>query len=303
MHYTLHLLYSLPDMSPIVDTGEADGSRSADTPPTGTDMGNFERAFGDTERAADSTVKSAAALVTLARQLQKAAKEGNISSIKRSQGRLNDALDVLRQTVANALQSWPFQDGEEEQYLKDGFAEELRHIASERGVTIRERDGRLVSHPSIVRILPSDRAVRIDKKKVSTIRPSHLAGILIDNQEKPGRYPAGRFLEALYRVYSELVREDSSGRLMKAGPGRVVPLARIYKLFTSLPGIEREYAPMDFARDLYQLDTSGVTKTRSGASVFFHASTGTRSDRDVFTFVGPDGQDVKYYGVRFAEVS
>ena len=265
-------------------------------------MDSFERAFGDTERAAASTVKSAAAMVKLARQLQKAAKEGNITAIKRSQGRLDDALSVLRQTVANAIQSWPFQNGEEEKYLKDGYADELRRAASGLGLTIRERDGRLVSHPSIVSIIPGDRAVRIDKKKVSTIRPSHLAGILLENQEKPGRYPAGRFLEALYEVYSELVREDSSDRLMKGGPGRVVPLARIYKLFTSLPGSGRDYAPMDFARDLYQLETSGVTKTKSGASVFFHASTGTRSDRGVFTFVGPDGQDVKYYGVRFAEV-
>ena len=264
-------------------------------------MDSFERAFSNTERAAESTVKSATALVTLARQLQKAAKEGNITAIKRAQGRLDDALEVLRQTVGNALQSWPFQDGEEEQYLKSGYIDELRRTASEMGLTIRERDGRLISHPSIVRTLPGDRAVRIDKKKVSTIRPSHLVGILLDNQKKSGRHPAGRFLEALYAVYSELVREDSSDRLMEHGSGRMVPLARIYKLFTSLPGSGRDYAPMDFARDLYQLETSGVTKTRSGARVFFHASTGTRSDKGVFTFVGPDGRDVKYYGVRFAE--
>ncbi len=267
------------------------------------DVDSFERAFSNTERAAESTVKSATALVTLARQLQKAAKEGNITAIKRTQGKLDDALGVLRQTVSNAAQSWPFQDGEEEQYLRDSYADELRRTASERGLTIRERDGQLVSHPSIVQILPGNRAVRIDKKKVSTIRPSHLTGILLNNQEKPGRHPAGRFLEALYLVYSELVREDSSDRLMKDGPGRVVLLARIYKMFTSQPGSGGDYAPMDFARDLYQLETSDVTKTKSGASVFFHASTGTRSGSGVFTFVGPDGQDVKYYGVRFAEAS
>ena len=265
-------------------------------------MDNFEQGFRDAERAADSTLKSATDLVKLARQLQKAAKDGNIAAIKRTQSRLDDALGNLRQAVVNAVESWPFDDGEEEQYLKDSYTTELRRAASEQGLEIHERDGQLISYPSIVRILPGERAVRIDRKKVSTIRPSYLTGILLQNQEKPGRYPAGRFLEALYQVYSELAKEDSSDRLMKGGPGRVVPLARIYRLFTSMPGSGRDYTPMDFARDLYQLETSGVTKTKSGATVSFHAAAATRGTKGVFTFVGPKGQDVQYYGVRFTKV-
>ena len=201
--------------------------------------------------------------------------------------------------MTNAVSSWPFQDEEEEQYLKSGYTAELRRAASEQGLEIQERDGRLISHPSIVRILPGERAVRIDRKKIATIRPSHLAGILIENQMKPSRYRAEPFLQALHGVYLELVREESPDRLMKSGPGRVVTLNRIYKLFTSLPGSSRGYTPTDFARDLYLLDTSGLTSLKSGATVSFPASTGTRSARGLFTFIGPDGRDVQYYGVRF----
>ena len=61
---------------------------------------------------------------------------------------------------------------------------------------------------------------------------------------------------------------------MKGGPGRVVPLARIYRLFTSMPGSGRDYTPMDFARDLYQLETSGVTKAKSGAYCLFPCGRG-----------------------------
>ncbi len=210
------------------------------------------------------------------------------------------------QAVANVLQAWPFEEGEEELYLKDGYAAELLRAAAEQDLEIHERDGQLISHPSIVRVLSRERAVRIDKKKVSkkkvsAIRPHHLVGLLLQNQKKPIRYRPERFLESLYGVYSELVREESSGRLVKSGPGRVVPLDRIYKLFTSLPGSGRDYTPTDFARDLYLLDTSGLTKTRRGATVSFPASTGTRGARGLFTFVGPDGRDVQYYGLRFAE--
>ncbi len=262
-------------------------------------MDSFERAFCDTERAADSTLKSATDIAKLAKQLQKAAKGGNITAIKKTQGKLDAALRDLDQVVTNAVSSWPFQDEEEEQYLKSGYTAELRRAASEQGLEIQERDGRLISHPSIVRILPGERAVRIDRKKIATIRPSHLAGILIENQMKPSRYRAEPFLQALHGVYLELVREESPDRLMKSGPGRVVTLNRIYKLFTSLPGSSRGYTPTDFARDLYLLDTSGLTSLKSGATVSFPASTGTRSARGLFTFIGPDGRDVQYYGVRF----
>ena len=264
-------------------------------------MDSFELAFSETERAADSTITSVADVARLARLLQKAAKIGNITAIKRNQRNLEAALEVLTQTATNAVQSWPFEAGEEEQYLRDGYAAELRSAASVRGLEIHERDGRMVSHPSIVRILPGERAVRIDKKKVSTIRPSHLTGILLLNQKKSSGYPVGSFLESLYKVYLELLIEEPSDRLVKGGPARVVPLARVYKMFTSRPRSGLEYTSIDFARDIYQLETSENTKTKSGASVSFPSSTGTKSVREVFTFVGPDGQDLQYYGVLFSK--
>lgn len=263
-------------------------------------MDSFEQAFSDTERAAKSTLDSAGELIRLAKQLQKASREGNLAAMKRTQGRLDDALGTLGQTVANAVQSWPFREDEEDQYLRDGYSAELRRIASEQGLDMHERDDRLISHPSVVRILPGERAVRIDKKKVSSIRPSYLADVLLKNQEKPGRYQSGAFLESLYAVYSDIVKEENPDRLMRTAV-RVVPLERIYRLFTSLPGSSRDYDRTDFARDLYLLDTKGPERTKQGAAVSFPSSTGTRRSKGVFSFVGPDGRDVQYYGLRFTE--
>lgn len=263
-------------------------------------MDSFEQAFSDTERAAKSTLDSAGELIRLVKQLQEASREGNLVAMKRTQGRLNDALGTLGQTVANAVQAWPFQEGEEEQYLRDGYSSELRRIASEQGLDMHEQDDRLISHPSVVRILPGDRAVRIDKKKVSSIRPSYLAKVLLEKQKKPSRYPSGAFLESLYAVYSDIVEEEGSDRLVRTA-GRVVRLERIYRLFTSLPGSNRDYDRTDFARDLYMLHTKGPERTKRGAAVSFPSSTGTRNPGGVFSFVGPDGRPVQYYGLRFTE--
>ena len=68
-----------------------------------------------------------------------------------------------------------------------------------------------------------------------------------------------------------------------------------------MPGSSRDYDRSDFARAVYNVDASGAKRTRSGATVSFPSSTGTRSSRGLFSFVGPDGQDVQYYGIRFTE--
>ena len=263
-------------------------------------MVDFEEGFRDAERAAATMLDSVGDLTKLARQLQKAAREGSIGGMKKVQERLDGALSSVSQATFNATQSWPFKDTDEEKYLSGSYADELRRVASERGLTIHEQDGRLVSHPSILRILPGDRAVRVDKKRVSTIRPSYLASLLLENQKKAGRYESARFLESLYNVYVDIVRDVSADLAGSGGFGTVVPLDRIYRLFTSLPGSNREYDRTDFARDVYLLDVNGPRSTRKGATVSFPSSTGARSAKGLFTFVGPDGRDVAYYGIRFS---
>ena len=123
-------------------------------------IGGLEQAFADVENAADAALKSASALTRLAKRLQKAAKEGNVAAMKRAQEQFDAALDAAGKDAAAAVSSWPLEETEEEAYLKDGYADELRAAAEERGLTMHERDGRLLASPSIVSILPGDRAAR-----------------------------------------------------------------------------------------------------------------------------------------------
>lgn len=261
-------------------------------------MGSFEQAFSDVERAANSTAKSAADLGKLAKVLEKAAKDGNIAGMKRAQARLEGAVNALRQETANAARAWPLEESEEEAYLREGYAAELRSIAAGKGLNIYEQDGRLISSPSVLQVLPGVRAVRIDRKQVSSIRPSRMVEVLVKNQNKPPRFRAERFLESLYEVY-KLVIETPALSLSENRQGVVVPLEKVYQAFTAMPGSHLEYGKMDFARDLYQLDAQGPRQTRGGMNVDFPASTGARSSRGVFSFVDPAGRVISYYGIRF----
>ena len=259
-------------------------------------MTGFEQGFADTERAAASAVKLASDVSRAARGLERAAKTGSINAMRRSQSDLATALRALAQEVDNAAQAWPFRPEEEETYLQDHFAVELRQIAASQGLEIHERDGQLIAHPSIVKVAPDRRAVRIDRKQVSAIRPTYLAALLRVNQQKPARFNGRNFLEAIHTAYIMLIGGQSPLRRLGDGQPPTIPLARIYELITVMPGSSREYSRTDFARDLYRLDTDGPKTTRTGDRLHFHS--GRQSS---IAFVAPDGHLITYHNVAFSE--
>ncbi len=254
-------------------------------------VSTFEQGFAEVQRAADSTAKTATGLASIAKQLSKAARQGDIGAIRRLTDRLATASEATRQEVANARTSWPFDPDAEERYLRDDYEAELVSAAQAGDLRIDRRDGALVSFPSIVRILPQGRALKVDRRKLTLLRPSAVVELLRANQTKKPAFPTERFLETLHRAYLLAVGTR--------GPGTVVPLTTVYDALTLMPGSSADYGTSDFARDLYLLDRSGVTRTRSGARVSLPASTGTKTGKGVYTFVSPDGQVLTYYGLRF----
>ena len=189
-------------------------------------MRSLEQALIDAEGAAETAQKSAARVVSQARALVKAARTGNVAAIKRCQASLEDLAGALEDDVVNACSCWPFTDDEEQRLFEEDYAGLLRDVADARGLKIYERDGLMIAYPSILRVLASERAVRVDRKKVSTINPSYLVGLLLANQKKSSGFKPHQFLESLYSVYTELL-EAESGNLAQGDSGRVVPLARI----------------------------------------------------------------------------
>ena len=267
-------------------------------------MPTFEEGFSAAENAADSVLNSLNEATRIARQLRKATQDGNIAAIRRLTDRLESTSNAIRQAASNASQAWPFREEEERSYLEEEFSAELRNVAEKRGVQIFERDGRLIAHPLMVRILPGDRAVRIDRRQTSTIRPSKVVADLEKLQKSPPRSNPQQFLQALYNEY--LRRTSSRGRtdeLEMGEVGMVIPLTQIYSSWTGRPGTARDYTQLDFARDLYALQQSGVREVRSGARVSFPASTGTRSALGTIPFVGPSGETVLFYGIQFTGVN
>lgn len=254
----------------------------------------FEGGFADTERAASTAGKAVAVLAGALKQLQRAAAEGDLHKMRKASERLLTIVESTRQEVLNARSAWPFSSEGEEKYFRDSYAAEVIEAAMAEGLHIQQLDEGLVVFPSIVRILPSERAVRINRKKVQAVRPSRLVKTLKSIQSRKPRATPEHFLEVLHRAYRILVGNEF---------GRTVALASIYDALTLLPGSTVSYDQTDFVRDLFLLDRSGVTKTKSGTSWSLPASTGTKGAKGTFSFLAPDGETVTYYGIRFSEVT
>ena len=249
------------------------------------------------ETAAEATVQAAAEITKAAKKLLKAAQEGNIDHIRREGDQLTDVLASATEWVNQAAASWPFTAEDEADYLDQSFSDELCSAAAAIGLNITPRDEVLVCSPSIIRVLSSDRAVRIDGKKRAAIRPSKLSVDLQANQQRQTGGNPHRFLEALFKAFRRVADRSADGGLFDAG--RMISLEEIYASFTTWPTTPRQYTRTDFARDIYLLDIADDKTTKSGATVSFHHSTAARSGRKIFSFVDPAGNLIPYYGVRF----
>lgn len=255
---------------------------------------SFERGFTDAERSATAVAKAASSLSSAARQMQKAAQQGDIGKLRRAVERLAQVAEAARQDVANARAAWPFSEEGEKEYLRTEYEQELFEEAAKAGLSLQRHDNSIIAFPSVLKISPSDLSVRVDRKRVAAVRPSYLARTLLERQKKSSKYPVERFMEALHSAYKMIAGKD--------GNGTVVLLNRVYQAFTLQPGSSSEYDKSDFTRDLFLLDRSGLTQTRSGARLALPASTGTKSGgTNVLTFVAPDGEVKSYYGLQFIE--
>ncbi len=251
----------------------------------------FEAALSLTQGKAEAALKSAGSVTRELRKARAAAANGQVRDLRRA---LEAAVGLAGELQASAQQARDSFDIDETAYLASGeYAKELLAMAPERGVSLYEEDERLLSYPSIVRVLPGDSVVEIDRKRERRLRPSVLLGLLAAVQQRPARFRAEQFLESLAAGYELVVARNGKK------PDAVVRLVEIWDVLTLLPGQAREYTRQEFSRDLYLLDQSGAAKTKDGRALRWHASSGTRSS-GVLTTVARTGQQQRYWGVSFA---
>lgn len=257
------------------------------------DDGVLESALAAAQAAAQACLLTHAGLLRQLRRAQTSARDGELREHRRSVAAARGQWDRLGADLAGLEAAY---DVDETGYLAGGgFVAELLDLAHRNGVVIvadPDAADRLQSYPSVVRVVPADTAVEIDKRRERRLRPSVLVARLAKAQQQPARGRSAPFLEALAAGYDLVVVRE--GR----EPGAVVRLDAIWGVLTLLPGSRADYGRPEFTRDLYRLDQSRTLRTNSGRQLRFAASTGTRG-AGVLTTVAQGGHQQRYWGVAF----
>jgi hypothetical protein len=254
----------------------------------------FEAMLRETQAGTEAAVKSAGSVTRELRKAKAAAVTGQVRELRRS---LDAAISQASELLSAAREARAAFDLDEVEYLGSGdYAKELLALAAERGVSMYEEDERLLSYPSIVRVIPGDAAIEIDRRRERRLRPSVLLDLLAAVQQRPARFRADQFLQSLASGY-DLVAAQGGKK-----PDAVVRLTDIWSVLTLLPGQAKDYTRPEFARDLYLLDQSNTRQTKDGRALRWHASSGTRT-AGVLTTVARTGQQQLYWAVSFTSGS
>jgi len=262
----------------------------------GNDASGFEEALARTEADVNAALKAAASAAAALKKFRLAASTGCVRDLAKTIESSEQAIAALKRQFDKAREGWRF---DAESYTAGrGFIDDILKAAGEAGVKLFEQDERLYCYPVIVSVLPNELSVKIDKQKERRLRPSFLAAHLKALQNKPVRFRSEVFLEGLHSAYEKLVKSRGAAA---DGKGHVIPLTEIYALLTIMPGMSKEYSQQEFARDIYLLDQSGISRTRKGFVVSLPASTGTKSPKNTVRVIARDGAEKKYYGIAFTE--
>lgn len=245
------------------------------------------------ERACDLMADALKRAGRTERALHRAAVEGDLGRIRKLAEELALHASSLADATRNAASTWSWTPEREVAYLDGAYAQELVATGATAGVRIDSIDSRLSAFPALLRILASQRTVKIDTTKLTALRPSKVVARLKALQQAKPRLNPERFLEVIFDAYRRVVPADN----ISAG----ARLQEIYDVLTVHPDMRRQYDKNEFARDVHLLDRAGVSRTKSGHEIRFPAATGTKSQSGTFTIVDAAGTAHTYYAVRFQE--
>lgn len=257
---------------------------------TSEETDSFERALARTEADVVSALRAAGALTRELKKAQKGAAAGTIRDLEKALEAADDLGGTLREAVRAARGGWRFDV--RQHFESGGYTRELLALARDSGLPLQEQDERIVSFPSLARLVSADSAIEVNKKRERSIRPSAVIERFRAARDRPVRFKPEPFLESLLQAYRLVLAEERSG------DRSVVKLVDVYRVLTVLPGSGSLYPKPEFARDIYLLEESGVRHTRQ-LEVRLPAATGTKGTQTLTT-VTRDGRVRTYYGIAFA---
>jgi hypothetical protein len=257
---------------------------------------SFEQVVVDSLAGLEPAIKSAKKGAAAASASGKMLGDGEIKNINKKLAEAEEELARALEGVRAFREQW--EASEVNDYFgSEEYMNELLSFLEDSGVDVHRLGDVLYVYPALIRL--DSQAVRIDKKLDSRVRPRTLAKTLRDIQNRPSKFPAGRFLASLFKVYKAL-----GSRNLKKGEewaGKSMFLKDIYEMMSAAPG--SDYTEQEFVRDIYLLDASGEELEVRGHLASLEASSTTRDEKKTLSIITRDGQKRLYSTIRFNPIA
>jgi hypothetical protein len=250
---------------------------------------SLENFFQRAEEISDILLNLTKDVARHTKLFQKAARVGALNDLSARLRAAEDAVDKLRHGLTDASNHLKA-DGKRA-WNSDSYSEELCTTAKKSHVKIHRQDDYLYCYPALIRVLPEEPAVVINRAKEKRVRPSVLLLRLKKLQEMPTRFRPQAFLKSIEAAYKVVGAR-------KGSKGGVVKLADIYNVLTLLPGQKSEYSRHEFARDLYLLDCH-LAEAVDGRRVQLHPARGGERTNQILVTVSKEADLLRYYGISF----
>src|SRR3984893_12106750 len=179
------------------------------------DSQGFEAALSTIESEAEAALKAAGSVARELKKAKAAAATGQARDLRRALEAAEGLAAQLSEAVRTLRGDYDF---DETAHLASGdYAKELLVAAEAAGLAMFQEDEGLLCYSSLVRSLPGDAAIEVDKRRARRLRPSVVIRHLQAAQARGPRFRPEPFLEALLGAYDLVVgREGQKG----AGGGR-----------------------------------------------------------------------------------
>ena len=137
-------------------------------------MGGLEAALEATEERVDAALKATAAVNRELKKAKTGAQKGQLRDLRRA---LSTAAALAGDAATAAEDAGESFDFDEQEHLESGsYSQELLDTAAAQDVAMFAADGRLLCYPSLIKVLPGDAAVEIDRRRERRLRPSRKDG-------------------------------------------------------------------------------------------------------------------------------
>lgn len=227
-------------------------------------------------------------LTTARRTILSGIETGDLDKVLNALTRLNELKNqeiLYCNNIQAVISSFNFAD-----YCRNGFHEDFMRACSESGVVVSGNSPDYEVFPFLVRVIPDEKCVLINKRKVKGLKLSNIVKeikkehkILMDSP-----FGATDFLKALSNSYQQLANQ-------KGLKGQPMPLTEIYDLLTPMGRWKREYPKRLFAFDIYRLIRSDQIIYNGRRCEFGF----TRYIQRAFRVVNEFGQEAYYGSLNF----